>query len=170
MRKRADAFVNDHLNPLLRQERTVKGYNVAIFSHGIILNHLWRSTLSLFGKNAISLAPEISAGKSGSTPLEYLGGWSNTGYLEVEINQTNTNDTEGRVSIASNIPKTEEQFPPEAIDERNLPTFPGLRMKILAVNGTTHLRTLKRARGIGSAVHDEDQKKIDSFFKKPKKR
>ncbi|KAJ6785171.1 hypothetical protein PWT90_01582 [Aphanocladium album] len=41
----------------------------------------------------------------------------------------------------------------------------GLSMHVLAVNCTTHLQDLKRTRGgIGSAAHDDKQKKIESYF------
>ncbi|ATY60073.1 alpha-ribazole-5 -phosphate phosphatase [Cordyceps militaris] len=41
----------------------------------------------------------------------------------------------------------------------------GLRMHVLAVNCTAHLRDLKRTRGgIGSAAHDEKQRSIESYF------
>lgn len=43
----------------------------------------------------------------------------------------------------------------------------GLAVHVLGVNCTAHLRDLKRTRGgIGSAAHDDSQKKIGSFFGK----
>lgn len=169
LRRRADAFVHGNLIPILCEERILSKRNVAIFSHAIILNHLWRSILSLFGKNAVSLAPGVYVGNAGSTPLEYLGGWSNTGYLELEIFQSLASSVqEGSTTVDSNSLEKREH-PDKAADEKFYPVFPNLKMGILTVNGKDHLRALKRTRGVGSAAHDEGQKKIDKFFKKPEK-
>ena len=169
MRKRADAFVESNLVPLLCQAGTSLESNVAIFSHGIILNHLWRSILGLFGRSTVSLAPGVSVGNAGSTPLEYLGGWSNTGYLELEIYFADAATLSSTVEPPKSASSNSEAAPGEAKDKEDLPLFPDQRMKILTINGKEHLRALKRTRGVGSAAHDEGQKRIDTFFKKPKK-
>lgn len=162
MAVRADKFVHEHLLPLICQPEEV---TVAVISHGIILNYLWRSILKLFAKRKVSIASGLAlGGASASKPLEYLGGWSNTGYLELDI-QAVMSKAEHAVSesvIASN-PEHEDSMDPD-----HLSALPGLRMVIHAVNGKEHLAGLKRTRGVSSGKHDEGQKKIDGFFKKSK--
>ncbi|KAL8661539.1 MAG: hypothetical protein Q9202_005484 [Teloschistes flavicans] len=142
MAARTTSFIDRYLKPLLLEESAERQRAVAIVSHGILLSHLWRSILGMFGtnKSAVTLAPGVSIGNGGVTPLEYLGGWSNTGYLELDI--TMTSDKEA--------------------------VSPTSKIIIKTVNGKDHLKGLKRARGVGSSQYDEGQKKIDSFFKKTK--
>ncbi|KAI4105095.1 MAG: hypothetical protein L6R37_002899 [Teloschistes peruensis] len=142
MAARTTSFIDQYLKPLLVGESAEQQRAVAIVSHGILLSHLWRSILGMFGVNqtTVDIAPGVSIGNGGVTPLEYLGGWSNTGYLELDMTM---------------ISDEEEASP---------------RSKIIVqtVNGKDHLKGLKRARGVGSSQYDEGQKKIESFFKKTK--
>ena len=162
MAKRADEFVHHYLLPLICRPEEV---TVAVVSHGIILNHLWRSVLKLFAKRTVSIAPGAAVGSaSATTPLEYLGGWSNTGYLELDI-QPVVSRPELAVSesdLKVDLDVTTSMRPDV------LSPLPGLRMIIKAVNNKEHLAGLKRTRGVSSGKHDDGQKKIDGFFKKPK--
>ena len=162
MAKRADIFVHEHLLPLICQSEEV---NVAVVSHGIILNHLWRSVLKLFAQRTITIAPGVAVSSMGtSTPLEYLGGWSNTGYLELDIQPVITQADHA-------VSESDPQDDPGATRSASPDTFspmPELRMMIKAVNSKEHLAGLKRTRGVSSGKHDEAQKKIDGFFKKSK--
>ena len=162
MDTRMDEFVKDHLLPLLDDHRVRKQETVAIVSHGIILAHLWRCFLKLFGKGTVTLAPGLSVGSGGVTPLEYLGGWSNTGYLELDIHSTPSLDT---ISIdqSSTAAGADSQMA-----RSEIPRVPAMKMVIQTVNGTEHLKGLKRTRGVGSSPYDEGQKKIETFFKKAK--
>lgn len=155
MTKRTDAFVAEHIRPLILQPLLAKDTVVAIVSHGILLSHLWRSILSMFAKQTVSLAPGLAVGGGGVTPLEYLGGWSNTGYLEVDI-------TIPAVNTEANDGDLQPGYAPPS----SLPS--AIKMLIRTVNGKEHLKGLKRARGVGSSRYDEGQKKIESFFKKTK--
>ena len=162
MATRADKFIHEHLLPLICGPQEV---TVAVVSHGIILNYLWRSLLKLFAKRTVSIAPGLPiGGASASTPLEYLGGWSNTGYLELDI-QPVVSTAEPAVSESDNKPDLVQE---ESVDPDPLSILPELRMVIKAVNGKDHLAGLKRIRGVSSGKHDEGQKKIDGFFKKSK--
>ena len=162
MAKRADMFVHEHLLPLICQANDVR---VAVVSHGIILNHLWRSVLKLFAKRTITIAPGVAVSSAGaSTPLEYLGGWSNTGYLELDIQPVITKpDHVVSESDLQDDPGVLRSASPDVLSP-----LPELRMIIKAVNSKEHLAGLKRTRGVSSGKHDEGQKKIDGFFKKPK--
>lgn len=162
MATRADTFIHEQLLPLICGPEE---FTVAVVSHGIILNYLWRSLLKLFAKRTVSIAPGLAVGgASASTPLEYLGGWSNTGYLELDI-QPVLSRAEPAVSESDNKPDLEQE---ESVDPDVSSSLPELRMVIKAVNGKDHLAGLKRTRGVSSGKHDEGQKKIDGFFKKSK--
>ena len=161
MTARAESFVHDYLLPILCKDTGLREATVAVVSHGIFLNHLWRSVLKLFAQRTVSVAPGLAVGGAdGGTALEYLGGWSNTGYLELDIHPVMT-AKEPAVS-ESDITTTT----PAATDV--LIPLSELRMVVKAVNGKEHLQGLKRTRGVSSGKHDEGQKKIESFFKKSK--
>lgn len=57
---------------------------MVVVAHGIILSHLWRVLLKRFPAGDVSVLPGVQAAERGFS-LEYLGGWSNTGYLELEV-------------------------------------------------------------------------------------
>ena len=162
MAKRADIFVHEYLLPLICQPKDVR---VAVVSHGIILNHLWRSVLKLFTNRTVTIAPGVAVSSAGaSTPLEYLGGWSNTGYLELDIQPVITKpDNVVSESDLQDDPGGSRNASPDVLSPP-----PELRMIIKAVNSKEHLAGLKRTRGVSSGKHDERQKKIDGFFKKSK--
>ncbi|KAK0335358.1 hypothetical protein LTR91_007460 [Friedmanniomyces endolithicus] len=86
MCKRADAFLDDHFMPLLDGQGVEDGLEVAIVSHGILLSHLWRRLLLRLPRKSLTIAPEVTAAR-GSIVLEHLGGWSNTGYLELAMSR-----------------------------------------------------------------------------------
>lgn len=156
MDARMDSFVMEHLVPLLPVGTSKAEAISAIVSHGIILSHLWKSCRKLFSRANVALAPGIEL-RGG---LEHLGGWSNTGYLELDIHRVATE----ALDHSSNI-QPMPRFPNE---DMTLPSLP-LRMIVRAVNRTDHLKSLKRTRGgVGSAAFDEGQKKIESFFKRPR--
>ena len=155
---RADQFLDDYLVPLLVGADTGEDEPVvAVVSHGIMLSSLWRCLLKRFAKNSVTIAPGISVG-GGVTPLEYVGGWSNTGFLELDIEPRPA--TSVQKSSTGN-----ENTQPMVGDEPQLSEY---KMAIKAVNSKEHLVRLKRTRGVGSSQHDEGQKKIETFFKRPK--
>ena len=78
---RADSFLDDHLLPLLNVTVDGPEHTVAIVSHGIFLSTLWKRLLRRLPSRSICLAPDL---RSVARPsFEHLGGWSNTGYLEL---------------------------------------------------------------------------------------
>lgn len=84
---RSDLFLDDHLLPLVADEAEMGGeaeHVVAIVSHGILLSHLWRRLLLRLQPKSVTVASEIIASR-GQLVLEHLGGWSNTGFLELSI-------------------------------------------------------------------------------------
>lgn len=82
---RCDAFLDDHLLPLFGNEESTKTeLVVVVVSHGILLPNLWRRLLLRLPRKSVTIVPEILASK-GQVILEHLGGWSNTGFLELTI-------------------------------------------------------------------------------------
>jgi broad specificity phosphatase PhoE len=84
---RADLFLDDHLWPMLNDEVDFGGaaeHVVAIVSHGILLSSLWRRLLLRLGPKSVTISREVIAAR-GEVVLAHLGGWSNTGFLELSI-------------------------------------------------------------------------------------
>jgi broad specificity phosphatase PhoE len=151
MFKRANQFIDDYLAPLWALD-DADDICVAIVSHGLFLSTLWRSLLLRFETANTHLGPEVGP-VSPSRPLEYIGAWSNTGYLEVDVKPAASLSAASlRQPAATGMPGT----------------FPSHSIRVLAINGRDHLLNLQRTRGgVGSAAHDARQKPIDGFFKRP---
>lgn len=81
MGQRADKFLDEHLFPLLDEAADSSDLTIAIVSHGIFLSTLWKRLLRRLPAKSISLCPNLQS--SARPSLEHLGGWSNTGYLEL---------------------------------------------------------------------------------------
>ena len=180
MALRAEAFVDQHLRAHL--EETLDDQAVVVVAHGIILTHLWRAILRRFDPARVTMSAGVEGADRG---LEYLGGWSNTGYLELEILSSNpiarssttlekndvllqprTTDPSTSVDILS-APAAE----PASLDapQPNSPKTLNMALAIKAVNSVEHLRGLKKTRGgIGNLKHDSKQRTMDSFFQKRK--
>jgi broad specificity phosphatase PhoE len=188
---RADAFLDEHLLPLFDTDTTSNEHVVAVVSHGILLSNLWRRLLLRLPRRSLAIAPEVT-GARGDLVLEHLGGWSNTGYLHLEIRKddlkANHDATaeKDEVSEAADISPTpispsKDVHPPSdtlegQASEVKLPVvsstchpknLSGYSTRILAVDSKQHLVGLKRQRGgIGRSAHDESQKKLEGVFKK----
>ena len=178
--RRADEFLDLFLVPLLLEhdakgEREVEDdegereMTAAVVSHGITLSHLWRALLRRFGKGCVKLAPEVSVGSGGGmggATLEHLGGWGNTGFLELQISRRaespGTRNEDGEA--ATTLERTTGSESTESTNKM----LEGFEMVILTVNGKEHLAGLKRTRGVGSSRFDEGQRKIENFFKRTK--
>lgn len=155
MASRADTFLDKELQPLLTGVKEADGpVHVAIVSHGMMLSRLWKQLLQRLQPNSVTVEPELLA-RHQPLILEHLGGWSNTGYLELEL------------SPRSHVAQTKR---PDGERQPALERMHGVSLRVVAINQRVHLAGLKRARGgIGSSEHDDQQKTITSFFKKPKK-
>ena len=149
MRDRAEQFLNDYISPLFALDTDEE--EVAIVSHGLFLSALWRALLSRFKTENISLGPDVGV-QSPNKPLEYVGAWSNTCYLELDIQcQKLISD-----DVVETTTTTEQ------------PLYANHKLKVLAINRKDHLDNLKRTRGVGSATYDSKQQQIDGFFKRPR--
>ena len=160
MTVRMDEFLDEHLVPLLKR-LSKKEPTVAIVSHGIILASLWRCILKTFEARSVKLKPGLAVGSGDYKTLEYLGGWSNTGYLELDIQKSSLANTIDSVdAIHSSRESSMKQ-----LKESKPATLEGWKMTIKIVNGKEHLKGLKRTGGgVGSSKYDESQRKIESFF------
>ncbi|CAI6259089.1 unnamed protein product [Periconia digitata] len=83
MSGRADKFLDEHLLPLFDGAASEPDLCIAIVSHGMLLSVLWKRLLLRLPPNSVTLAPELAAHARNS--LEHLGGWSNTGFLELHM-------------------------------------------------------------------------------------
>jgi hypothetical protein len=84
MTLRVDTFLVDHLHPIMELDAVDQEHIVAVVSHGIILSVLWRRFLQRLPPKSVTIHPEVVA-LHGPLDLERFGGWSNTGYLELEM-------------------------------------------------------------------------------------
>ena len=191
MAKRADCFLDEHLLPLFDTDAASSEHVVAVVSHGILLSNLWRRLLLRLPRRSLTVTPEVTAAR-GDLVLEHLGGWSNTGYLYLEIRKDGTKTDPDVTAEKKQVPKAAHvsppPVPPSKDDSASSDTLEGkasevkpdvasitcksknltgYSTKILAVDSKQHLMGLKRQRGgIGRSAHDESQKKLDGFFKK----
>lgn len=162
MALRMRGFLQDHLVPAIQSEPMEGNSDIVVVSHGIILSQLWRCFLKLVAKNSITLSPGLSVRTGGITPLEYLGGWSNTGYLELEFLKK---ESSGDLATSTGVAPTPD---PSETNSDTPPPLHQYKVIIKTVNGKEHLKGLKRTRGVGSSKFDEGQQSIESFFKKRK--
>jgi hypothetical protein len=193
MMARVEAFLNEHLVPLL--PFVAEDETVAVVAHGIILSYLWRGILARFQPGNVSVAAGVMAGGAGMS-LEYLGGWSNTGYLDLEITskvEPHPGLTRGAVESSNLLPaaSSSKKVPDPTLPDGSalmqqaqtpMPglttstgTFPSpsklpnLTLMVKGVNSQDHIKGLKKTGGgIGSLKHDEKQKTVDSFFERQK--
>lgn len=171
MNNRADIFLDQHLLPLVGKMDPHGKAVVVVVSHGIILSHLWRRLLLKLPPRSVTVAPEVTSAK-GSIVLQHLGGWSNTGYLELHLTE------EPEYARGESAPATATPLhPPSSGDVTNIEESASDVMKlhkhkllIVFVDRKDHLVGLKRQRGgIGRSKHDEGQQKLDGFFKRQRK-
>lgn len=199
LHERVDKFLNERLLPLLDNDSTKDELVVVVVAHGMLLSHLWRRLLLRLPRKSLTIEPEVLAARGG-VDLNHLGGWSNTGYMELTIRkeQESTPDTSEYPVVPEQDIKADDTAtatatlptpvpPPLQYEENEVSvasaqkledaqskkmstrTLSGYSTVILAIDKKDHLVGLKRQRGgIGSLAHDEGQKKLDSFFKKPK--
>jgi len=176
MMARAVAFVGSFLTEHFQAEEET----VVVVAHGIILSYLWRAVLKHFERSKIILGSGVVIGEGRG--IEHLGGWANTGYLDLEIKRNAmTVQNLGGDSLEKPSPSNDPTRNPLEPDISNTVATPpqappapkstisDLSLVVKAVNSQEHLRGLKKTRGgIGSAKHDEKQQTMESFFKKRK--
>ncbi|KAL5356109.1 histidine phosphatase superfamily [Aspergillus floccosus] len=158
---RSNTFINDHLLPLVLDENR-NNHVVAVVSHGITLQFLWKCIRALFHQDLISFVPGASSHESDTRFISPT--WANTGFLELCIQHPATclpppvvprDATHGGVPPPSN-PVPEDTSRP----------LSGWLLEIRAINSRAHLAQLRRVQGgIGSGTYDKRQRRIDNFFK-----
>ncbi|KAH6608306.1 hypothetical protein Trco_004619 [Trichoderma cornu-damae] len=135
MKTRVDAFLDEHLLPLLSSQADATSSACAIVSHGIILGVLYRALCARVSRGGITVDPNPSAASSLISPPF----WDNTGFLECMVSMTGALADEDKSLL--------------------------LKLHVKRVNCTLHLKDLKKTRGgIGSAAFDEKQRTLTSFF------
>jgi broad specificity phosphatase PhoE len=196
MAQRADTFLDVHLMSLLGDISSAAEHCIAIVSHGIFLSTLWKRLLLRLPAKSVVLCLELQA--TARPSLEHLGGWSNTGYLELDMTRPPhpstprgpppsslepsslpaetpaTNEGLGKIEVPQ--PNGDEEVAQkdaattEVALQASTPRIAhGWNTTILAINGKDHLKGLKRTGGgVGSSRHDASQKSIETFFKRRK--
>ncbi|RVX68043.1 hypothetical protein B0A52_08454 [Exophiala mesophila] len=161
MTSRAEEFLINSVLPLLatvsdNSDTDLTPDCVAVVSHGLFLATLWRTILSKFRASSVRIGPEVDPVHH-HKPLPYLPSWGNTCFLEVTIEaRLDNRSIQGR------------ELSPTTRDGDH-PILNDRKLTIVTVNGRDHLAGLKRTRGgLGSTPHDERQKRLDGFFKRPK--
>lgn len=150
---RAGDFLDNYLLPLMLSESTEDAIQVAIVSHGLLLSTLWGCLLRRFSASHIDVAQGVEVAIKAMSSLEHIGAWTNTGYLELDIHLRESGPASKSSTFQNEIPNI----------------LAGYKMTIIGINTKEHLRGLKRTGGgVGSSKHDEKQKSIESFFKKPR--
>lgn len=91
--KRSDDFLDTHLLPMFDYDENSVEHMVVVVSHGILLSHLWRRLLLRLPERSVRIASKVATTK-GQIVLEHLGGWSNTGFLELRIQLQSSSTTE----------------------------------------------------------------------------
>ena len=165
MAARMDKFLDHHLLPILQSNEPGPEPVVAIVSHGMILSTLWKCLLKRFALHSVKLAPGVHIRRDIDTSFEHLGAWSNTGYLQLDIQRNVTRSKAAEITelLATEVPEEESLTD----DTQPLTIIYNWTVTVQAVNSKTHLQGLKRTGGgVGSSKYDESQKSIDTFFKK----
>jgi hypothetical protein len=111
--RRADTFLDAQLLPLLGDASEDADQVIAIVSHGIFLSTLWKRLLLRLPSNSVALSPDLQA--TARPSLEHLGGWSNTGYLELHLTKARA-ETPNPTADAHAVPVAEPYSSPAADD------------------------------------------------------
>jgi len=199
MAQRADAFLDEHLTPLLRSD-IGETQVVAIVSHGIFLTVLWRRLLLRLPSRSVSFAPAISWATD-AVSLEHLGGWSNTGYLELELAKSavsfqSTQTVSEFPAVDSTTPTIDCSSSQSITGDKRPPTHPdpevpevisrvaddasavlpitsrkleGWTLIIYKINSQDHIQGLKRTGGGVGSAKYDESQKTIETFFKRKK-
>lgn len=192
MARRADTFLDEHILPLFGEASKDGEPVVAIVSHGIFLSTLWTRILLRLPSKSVVLSPQLQ--EMARPSLKHLGGWSNTGFLELFFERTEVKN-EGIIPHLTPAPEFSQspaemlaadevlakvELPESATKETtessvSVPSNStshitrGWSTTILKINGKDHLQGLKRTGGgVGSSRHDTSQRRIETFFKRRK--
>ncbi len=171
MGRRAKAFIDEHLVPIIKQKVDDDTSNIAVVSHGIFLSHLWRGFLRLLPVNSVALSPNLALEGGRGITLEYIGGWSNTGYLELTLRRAEAASVDQRQPGDIGQPTLPGRSTPPSPNKATTTeeSLDGIKVTIVTINGKDHLAGLKRTRGgVGSSKQEDGQTTIDVFFKKRK--
>jgi broad specificity phosphatase PhoE len=165
MARRMNNFLNEHLVPLVRNKPGGEPV-VIVVSHGLVLGTLWKCLLSRFKPDGVRLGQGLAI-KNSPTSLQHLGGWSNTGYMLLNIGPKPQTTTKTTVIVDGQGRKAFARTKTMQYHHVDLASLEDHLMVIKEVNSKDHLQGLKRTGGgVGSSRADESQLKIESYFKK----
>lgn len=197
MVSRVDSFLDSHLMPIIESSPS-RSANIAIVSHGILLSNFWRRLLQRLPPKSVTIHPEVLS-SHGHLDLEHLGGWSNTGYLELDVQceipaqaftspmvEEKSKFTAGEKSKTTAEEKSkikvEELTAEDVTDLELVPThskssvkapnpliFNGCTVTIHTVNSRKHLTGLKRTGGGVGSSRHDEKQKKIETFFKRRK-
>lgn len=161
MRTRVNAFLQDHIMPLLIGTSSSDEV-IAIIAHGVILQVLWVCLADLFNQSEIYLAPGVGQDDFGDYVRPV---WSNTGVMEVDIRPSSTVPVSARQAARP---------PPfllgslQRSDYRESP-LAGWSMTVISADDTSHLDKAQQVERTGgtvrNAVHESRQQSTDQFYR-----
>ncbi|KAF2090318.1 phosphoglycerate mutase-like protein [Saccharata proteae CBS 121410] len=133
MAERMDTFLREHILGLWQSDGESQEHVVAVVSHGIILSVLWRRILRHLPRKSVSLVPELMSSQPVS--LEHLGGFSNTGFLELVMARGKDSDSadpalkpslkpDDTKAAQENVETLTDSVPEDSTDARLLPQSP----------------------------------------------
>jgi broad specificity phosphatase PhoE len=168
MKLRVNLFIDLHLVDHLLSRADDE--TLVVVAHGIILSYLWRAILRRFDPPNISLGSGVAM--HDGRGLYYLGGWSNTGVLDLEIKKipipSSLFEPEPRsgvdvgpvVSSSSASTLTSDGFPeahpPDSVPKRRLPNtnaLPSIRLAVDSVPASTSTSKLANLSLVVKAVN-----------------
>lgn len=128
MVRRIDEFLDKYLFPIFDDSEITDFPIIAIVSHGRILSVMWKRLLARLPPNSVSFSRDAQINMPGYS-LEHLGGWGNTGYLELFLRPRLSEDL-ARTTLRDPSPTStsapaegvEGQAKPDAALEDALPT------------------------------------------------
>ena len=154
LRARADRFIDEYLLPLLNTETEEGEDVVAIVSHGLFLQQLWKAIFIRFTPDSVTMGPDAILPIPGQS-IGDIRKWGNTGYVECDIRPSTLTLTDAKMADTSQTVGS----PTDIFASRGL--------KVLAVNQSDHVADMKRD-GVGSSPYDFKPQSIKGFFPKRK--
>jgi hypothetical protein len=166
MARRADLFIEQYLEPLLKSETSP---TVVIVSHGKILQVLWTQLLAWLKPSTVRCDRQLLVDTS-SIDYTRIGAWSNTGFLEATFKRTvdmisTSVKIEGESADEKRVSEVNQGL--TCITDQNVGAAARVSCEatISAINGRPHLSGLVRTKGgVGSSRYDAQQGTLDRFL------
>lgn len=161
MKARSEAFLKEYILPLM-VANPVDEDRVAVVAHGGILQVLWLCLTALFNPQDIQLGPGIGRTNFDDQNLPV---WSNTGYMELDINQATNTPQVGSTRTSAPLMLTGSYALPARGGSTAGAPLSGWAMTVRAVDDTGHLRRTHLGSMDGAARVPAQQQPMDQFYR-----